>query len=325
MAATTKKPKPAPAKKAASKPKPAPAKKPAKASDPTFVVGSDPLAAAPLSMTSLPGLAASFDAVPVDYLPKEAEDILENYRARLLAIPPDRVDTPRVDVDAVGIALLGVHATTQIPPLRALYEKAAEQGEFLIENLEHLKNVGLMLLHTYRLAEQEGAFNTDAKIPAAVDKESAQVESRIQRVCEHYFLDDSVIGPTLRRLSSGTGYLDRAYDLLGYADIYESKKAVVSQDPVHYRPTDLADARRLAAQILAALGGRMSPNARDAYDLMVRAWTFARPVYFEVQELGLRFLRYDPKREERFPSLYVVGRAGVGRRKAKKEEGAPAP
>jgi hypothetical protein len=117
--------------------------------------------------------------------------------------------------------------------------------------------------------------------------------------------------------------VDRACDLLGYADIYQAKRDIISADPVHYKPADLADARRLAAQILSALGTAMSPQAREAYDRVQRAWTLAKPLYFEVRELGLRFLRYDPQREARFPSLYVVGRTDQGRKRTKKEAEAP--
>ena len=66
----------------------------------------------------------------------------------------------------------------------------------------------------------------------------------------------------------------------------------------------------------------MTPHAREAYDLVQRSWTLLKLVYFEVQELGLRFLRYDPQRGARFPSLYGVGRTGQGRKKAKKADGA---
>ncbi|WP_437673941.1 hypothetical protein [Sorangium sp. So ce131] len=97
----------------------------------------------------------------------------------------------------------------------------------------------------------------------------------------------------------------------------------MSKDPLHYRAADLPDARRLASQILAALGAALSPGAREAYDLLQRAWTLAKPLYVEVQELGLRFLRYEPQRDARFPSLYVVGRAGQGRKRTKKEPAAP--
>ncbi|WP_437931584.1 hypothetical protein WMF37_20760 [Sorangium sp. So ce291] len=289
-----------------------------------FVSGTDPLAFAPSVVTTLSAQLAGFMAEPHGYAPELAEELVAAYRPRLTAITPDRLEVPRLDVESVGRALLGVHALTQAPPLLALYKGAAAQGEFQLDNLDHLKALALILLHAYRQADAAGAFTSGAKLSAALDKESAEVESRLQKVCEHFFGDDPELGPVLRRLSAGTGYLDRAYDLLGYADIYQARHDVVSRDPVHYRATDLADARRLASQILAVLGAALSPRAREAYDLLQRAWTLAKPLYVEVQELGLRFLRYDPQREARFPSLYVVGRAGQGRKRTKKEPAAPA-
>jgi hypothetical protein len=291
---------------------------------PVFVPGSDPLAVAPPTVANIAAQLAGFTPEPQAYDPEIAEDLIPVYRPRLSAIVPDRLDVPRLDVEPVCRVLLTVHALTQAPPLLSRYQAAAAQGEFQIENLDHLKSLALVLLHAYRLADAAGAFNTAAKLPAALDKESAEVEARIQKVCEHFFGEDTEIGPILRRLSPGTSYIDRAYDLLGYADIYQAKRDLVSKDPVFYRATDLADARRLAGQILTALGAAMTPKAREAYDLVQRAWTLLRPVYFEVQELGLRFLRYDPQRDARFPSLYVVGRTGQGRKKGKKEEAPPA-
>jgi hypothetical protein len=64
----------------------------------------------------------------------------------------------------------------------------------------------------------------------------------------------------------------------------------------------------------------MTPTAREWYDILRRSWTLLRPVYREVQELGLRLLRLDPRREERFPSLFVMGRAGQGRKRTKKDD-----
>ncbi|KYF83449.1 hypothetical protein BE11_40425, partial [Sorangium cellulosum] len=288
-----------------------------------FVPGTDPLAFAPPVVATLSAQLAGFTAEPHGYDPGLAEELVAAYRPRLTAIAPDRLEVPRVDIESVSRALLTVHALTQAPPLLALYRSAAAQGEFQIDNLDHLKALALILLHAYRQADAAGAFSSGAKLSAALDKESAEVESRLQKVCEHFFGDDPELGPVLRRLSAGTGYLDRAYDLLGYADIYQAKHDIVASDPVHYRATDLADARRLASQMLVVLGAALSPKAREAYDLLQRAWTLAKPLYVEVQELGLRFLRYDPQRDARFPSLYVVGRAGQGRKRTKKEQAAP--
>ena len=138
----------------------------------------------------------------------------------------------------------------------------------------------------------------------------------MQRVCEGFYPDD----PAVQELSPGTSYLDRAYDLLGYADVYAKRPAVAGH--VAYRETDKADAHRLAGELLAALGKEMNAEQKLAFDLLRRAWTFLKPVYFEVQQVGLAGLRYDPAREQRFPSLYVVGRKGVGRKKAKKDASA---
>lgn len=143
----------------------------------------------------------------------------------------------------------------------------------------------------------------------------------MQSVTEHNLGDHPVHGVLLDVLRPGTSYLDRANDLLGYAKVYEAELAVVSKD-TKYKPTHLTDARRMAGEILAALSAAMNPKAREWYDLLQRAWTLTTKMYFEVQEAGTFLLRYDPQREERFPSLFVVGRPGVGQKKGKKTAGA---
>lgn len=288
-----------------------------------YTAGSDPLAFGPSALTSIAAALASFKAEPPAYDPTAAGDILVAYRPRLTAIAADRLDFPRVDVDAVCRALLAVYSFTQFAPVLAVYKAAAAQEQFDMANLAHLREVTLLLLHAYRLADAAGAFRS-TKISAELDAESAEVETRIQKVCEHFFGEHAVIGPVLRQLSPGTGFLNRAYNLLGYADIYEQQHAVVSRDDIHYRDTDLADARRLGAQILAEIGATMTPLAREAFDLLRRTWTLLKPLYFEVQQVGLAGLRYDPLRDERFPSVYTVGRKGQGRKKANAAPSAPA-
>jgi hypothetical protein len=83
------------------------------------------------------------------------------------------------------------------------------------------------------------------------------------------------------RLPCADAYLDRADDLIGYAKIYEAKHAVVAKD-TKYKPTHVADARRLAGEIIAALSNTMSPKAREEYDLLRRAWTLLSKMYVEL-------------------------------------------
>ena len=131
----------------------------------------------------------------------------------------------------------------------------------------------------------------------------------MQKCCEYYFADDPVLADELARLRPGTGHRDLAGDLIGYADIYESRFEIVSQDMKYYRPTDLADARKIAKQIVDLLSASLTTEARAAAADQVRAWTLLRQVYGEVRAAGLFIERHDPTSVERYPSLYAATRA----------------
>lgn len=70
----------------------------------------------------------------------------------------------------------------------------------------------------------------------------------------------------------------------------------------------------IAGEILAHLSAAMSPKAREAYELLLRSWTFLLRTYAEVQEVGLCLNRRDPKRDEWFPSLFAAGKMGRPRK-----------
>ncbi|MEP7126204.1 MAG: hypothetical protein ABJE95_35050, partial [Byssovorax sp.] len=229
--------------------------------------------------------------------------------------------TPRLDVDAAARALLSVHATaTQAPGLYAQFKHLHASEQLDIASVDELKDLSFVVMFAYREATESGAFKSNAKIPEVLDIASAAVEAEMQSVCEHNLGDDPEHGPVIDQLRPGTAYLDRANDLLGYAKIYEAKPDIVSKD-TKYKPTHVADARRLAGEIIAALSAAMTPQAREWYDVLQRAWTLVTRMYFEVQEAGTFLLRYDPRRDERFPSLYAVARGGGPKKKAKKAGG----
>ena len=294
-----------------SKPKLPPTAKP-------FPAGADPLTVAPPAIASIAAPLAAFVPVVATYDAVLAKGLVETYRPRLAAIDLARIITPRLDVDAASRALLSVHATaTQAPGLYAQLKQLHAAEQLDIANVDDLKDVVFVMMFAYREATEAGAFKSNAKIPEALDTASAKLEIEMQSVCEHNLGDHAVHGPLLDILRPGTAYLDRANDLLGYAKVYEAEPGVVSKD-TKYKPTHLADARRLAGEILAALSAAMTPKAREWYDFLQRAWTLATKMYFEVQEAGTFLLRYDPRREERFPSLYAVARGGGPKKKGKK-------
>ncbi len=283
-----------------------------------FAPGADPLAVAPSAVASAAATLAGFVPAAATYDAVAAKGLVEAYRPRLAAIDPERIITPRLDVDAAARALLSVHATvTQAPELYGQLQQLHAAKQLDIAAVDNLKDIAFVVMFVHREATEAGAFKSTAKISATLDKDSAALEARMQSVCEHNLGDHPAQGVVLGLLSPGTSYLDRANDLLGYAKLYEAEPAILSKD-TKYETTHVADARRLAGEILAALSAAMTPKAREWYDLLQRAWTLAARMYFEVRAAGTFLLRYDPQHEQRFPSLYAVGRVGVGRKKQKK-------
>lgn len=279
--------------------------------------GADPLAVAPPAVASAAASLAAFVPAAATYDAVLAKGLVEAYRSRLAAIDPKRIITPRLDVNVASGVLLSVHATaTQAPGLYAQLEQLHAAKQIDIASVDDLKGVTFVLMFAHREATEAGAFKSTAKISEALDRDSSAIESEMQRVCEHNLSDHPDHGPVLDQLRPGISYLDRANDLLGYAKIYEAALEVVSKD-TKYKPTHVADARRLAGEILAALSAAMTPKAREWYDLLQRAWTLVTKIYFEVQQAGTFLLRYDPRRGERFPSLYAAARGG-GPKKGKK-------
>ena len=279
--------------------------------------GADPLAVAPPAIASAAASLAAFAPVAATYDAILAKGLVETYRSRLAAIDPERIITPRLDIDVASGVLLSVHATlTQAPGLYAQLEQLHAAKVLDLASVDDLKDVTFVLMFAAREATEAGAFKSTAKISEKLDQESAKLEAEMQSVTEHNLRDHPDHGPVLDRLRPGHSYLDRANDLLGYAKIYEAAPGIVAKD-TKYQPTHVADARRLAGEILASLSAAMTPMAREWYDLLQRTWTLVTKMYFEVQEAGTFLLRYDPRREERFPSLYAAARGG-GPKKGKK-------
>jgi hypothetical protein len=251
-----------------------------------------------------------------------AKGLLDTFRPRLEAIPAEKLAVPRLAVRDASLAALGVYAfVTQVVAVYERFKKLHQIGEFNIANIEDLKAAAFLVLYAHTQAEAAGAFQTDVKVPAKLAQEAAEVEKRMQALCEYKFKRDPEIAPLLALLSPGTGYGDIAGDLFGYADIYDMRPAEVPLDTTNYRPTDAAGARRIAGEIMAHLSAGMSPKARDAYELMKRAWTLLLQIYFEVREVGLCLLRHDPRRNEWLPSLFAAGRTGRPRKKKAEEVG----
>jgi hypothetical protein len=282
-----------------------------------------PLAVAPATAT---GISSSYANVVVQAPAYDPASGLSAFNA----LAPNRaaltkVQVAHVDIQAGAMVALGAYAfVMQVPALCAQFQKLAAAGLFLMPTLSNLKTASFAAVYAFNQAEVAGAYATNATVPAAIISEASAVEKRMQARCEYVFANDPTVRPLLDMLRPGTGYNDLANDLLGYASIYESKKSQIAttNDP-NYLPTDLADAKSYAGQILSYLTASMNPKAKAAYDQLQQSWTLLLSIYAEVQAAGLWLLRFDPQRATRFPSLTTMARATATRKK--KTATAPAP
>src|SRR5690606_36833882 len=94
-------------------------------------------------------------------------------------------------------------------------------------------------------------------------------------------------------IRAGNGHQDTADDLQQLADFYEVPEvaAIITRDPLHYRDTDVRDARALAGEIFRALGFETKESA-EWTSRVQRAYTYLHDQYAEHCRAGsLLFFR----------------------------------
>jgi len=259
--------------------------------------------------------APAAPSAPPAYDPAAGKAALESLAPKLNALRPDELSTTRTDIESGALAALAVYAFAMEPSRHARFLKLHDAEEFDIAHLHGLKDLCFAVLFARSAAKHDRSLASDAKLSAALLSEALTVERRMQSLCEYHLSDDPAINQELALLRPGSGHNDLAYDLLGYADLYEKHAAIITLDPKHYRATDIADARRIAGEILSALSKALSPKERDAQEQLARSWTLLHRAYVEVRETGLFLLRRDPQKDLLFPSLFTVGRQSARSKK----------
>ena len=260
---------------------------------------------------------------PPTYHPDAGKKALLSLTADLDALTESDFVTLKIDVEAATYAALGVAGFIADPAVHARFARLPNE-EIDMAHVDGLQTACFATLYALGEARAAGALETSVKVAPETEAEAAEVEKRMQAVCEYLLSDDAKIRPELDRLRPGSGPRDRANDLLGYARIYDLRPDVVKTDPKNYRPGDAAKARELAGKIIQALSIAMTPRARVAYDRYVRSWTRLNRCYDEVRPTGLWLFRKDARKTERFPSLFAAARPNVGRPRNQVEASTPA-
>lgn len=252
---------------------------------------------------------------PESLSPHSAQAAFDSVKAQLDALPHSAVRQPNFNLQDGALIAFGVHGLLARPDKRAVVEALAKAGTVTLElvtNLGTVARAAWFVRHKLQLAE---AVHTDASLPAKLVADATDLRKRMLKVLDYHLDTDARAVSLLSSIRAGSGYMDLANDLFALADMYRDHDAQISIDKKSYRPGDMSLARKLADDILHALGGPDTPEARRWRNYQARAFTLLEKHYEESIRVG-RFLLWYEGGEELFPSLFAAVRSRPAKRPA---------
>ena len=263
-------------------------------------------------------------------LPRKLTDsraVFEALRPTLDTTDPATMFPLKGNLQLAALTALGVAMLVRDPDVRAQFEKLAfdDLSTGFAANLDGLDDAASAALYASHRQRMVSGSRSEAKIPAALDQRSAELRARMFACVEHNLDDDAGVMRTLDAVRPGSGYLDRANDLLALADLYHDHRDDIAHDKKKFRDADEADARRAAGERVRERGVGERVGGLDWNDLQHRAWVHLATVYAEVRRWGTALWFHDDP-DALFPDLVGASRAPWGsvRRADKPTPAAPA-
>jgi hypothetical protein len=211
--------------------------------------------------------------------PQQARAAYEALSKTFDAIPSEKLARVSVEVQLAAVHAYGIAERDSAPERSSEFEKLARADVIAANPVGRLKQRALAAWYA-RQQQLRFTARSGAVVPAVVTEAGEAVKKRMFKVVTHAFGDHSDYAVDLAAIRQGQGYLDLANDLQQLADLYEEPviAAVVSKDPIHYKKTDVKDARAHAAAIFKALGyessdaAQWTARAQRAYTVLLDAY-----------------------------------------------------
>jgi hypothetical protein len=226
--------------------------------------------------------------------------------AALLPAPPDVRAVVRVALETADLA----DDDALRPRLARLpaEEFSPDHPETLRESARAMRH---MLLRRDAAEDQGSGLLLDE----AFATQAHDTRARMLKVALHYFEDDAALAATLKKVGRKKGHRPLRDDLEKLAEFYEAQRETIERDPKYYRAGDVAEARRIAAELTTQLKAAQSDELGQWDARLAQAFTLLAPAHEEVRAAGQFLLRNGGA--ERFVALPGV------RRRVRKDE-APA-
>ncbi len=239
----------------------------------------------------------------------DARALWDARRADLMRLDPQAVATLPGNLQLSAMAALNVAAWCKTPSARARFEQLAAASLFDLANLDRLDEAASLALYAASRYKAAKGVRSAARLPAALDESSKELRDRMFSCAEHALEDDAGATREVDRIRAGSGYLDRANDLVALAELYRQHPKDVRLDGKKFRETDEGEALSTAEAIFRALGVEAKGDGEDWRDLQHRAWVELATRYREVRRWGLALFADEPDVDERLPDLVAASRS----------------
>ena len=236
----------------------------------------------------------------------------EGCLAALAALDPSAETPLKGNLQLAALAALRVAAFCRKPAVRAEFAKLAQVGLFDLATLDALERAARAAIYAHHRHRLTSGSQSTAKVSPALDLASSDVRDRMFSCAEHNLSDDPEMLKLINIIRPGTGYVDRANDLMGLADIYRARPAAVRLDGKKFRATDEVDARKHAADLFEAFGLGPQTEGTNWYDQQHRTWVNLATLYAPVARWGKPLFAKRADVDALFPDLRGASRAPWG-------------
>lgn len=224
---------------------------------------------------------------------------------------------PRLDMKAVAVLAIAVAKTIATSAVRKRF--AAIESELPRSTVDALEPAAWALFYAAMQRATEEATHSLAMLPAALASEANQLKETMLHVVRYHLREEPKATKEIADIIAGAGYLDLASDLGRLAQLYSEFVDELRADDKFYDSGDAGRARRIAVDIVKALG---ESSERPSNDALIRSYALLERIYEDVRAFGLAMYRKDGG-DDMFPSLFSVRAAPSARREPEPEPETP--
>ncbi len=253
-----------------------------------------------------------------EYKAGTARDAYEALKPELARLLPEQIIELRSDLEIAVLGVLGVINYLEAHQFEAALADLPEKyfKRRSIKDLTQACWAGWYLQSEVEVLQKQ----SKVKVPKDLWEQASALENKLQECCEYNLRRVPEAKLRLDQLRPGTGHIDTAKDLLGYAALYEQYPDIFKNDKQLYDPNDIPLAKELAHQLLALVVGEKGTNLAELLDHRHRVWTLIFKLYEnQVAATARWYYREDPDAADLFPGIRSFRRPAEPKKKGQEE------